>query len=125
MPARLARLAAAALALAMTGFSNQPRPVLLSCQGDFAQFANRFLVTRPMELNFAVDWTAPSVVPLNGGSPGVILSLTPLEFSFDVQYEGYRAAYHLNRVDGTFSQRPNIGGIFFGRCEQKPLEPKF
>jgi hypothetical protein len=120
-----ARLAAAMLALGMTGFGNQPQPGLLSCTGDFGQFANGFIVTRLMELNFAVDWTTPSVTPLNGGSPARIISMTSLEVSFEVQYEGYRAAYHLNRVDGTFSQRPNLGGIFFGRCELKPLETKF
>jgi hypothetical protein len=99
-------------------------PGLLACHGDFAQFANGFMVSRPMELNFVVDWQAPWVVPTNGGSTGRIISLTALEFSFEVQYEGYRAAYHLNRVDGTFSQRPNLGGVFFGKCEMRPYTTK-
>jgi hypothetical protein len=99
-------------------------PAMLACHGDFAQFANGFMVTRPMELDFIVDWQAPWVVPTNGGSTGRILSLTALEFSFEVQYEGYRAAYHLNRVDGTFSQRPDLGGVFFGRCDTRPYTAK-
>ena len=133
---RYARVAAAALGLCLASCDNvyfalpvelrgQPiRPTLLVCQGDFGQFANGFMVARPMELGFAVDWLAPSVTPMNGGGPGRIIALNSLEFSFEVQYEGYRIAYHLNRVDGTFSQRPNLGGIFFGRCQEKPLIPK-
>jgi hypothetical protein len=141
---RYARLAAAALALSLTGCdyiqtqlqqagmlqSLPPRPVQLVCDGDFGQFANGFIVTRPMVLHFAVDWTVPSVAPLDGGyKPAKIIALTPLELSFEVQYEGYRVAYHLDRVGGTFSQRPNLlgqgpnqGGVYFGTCVIKPLE---
>lgn len=93
----------------------------LACRGDFGQFANGFIVARPMELDFAVYWDKPAIYPLNGGSPARAVSLTSLGLSFDVQYQGYRAAYHLNRVDGTFSQHPSPGGVFFGRCELKPL----
>jgi len=100
------------------------QPALLACRGDFAQFANGFMVTRPMELDFAIYWDKPAIFPLNGGSPARIITVNGLELSFEVQYEGYRAAYHLNRVDGTFSQRPNIGGVFFGRCDWKPLAPR-
>jgi hypothetical protein len=108
-----------------------PPPALLACNGDFGQFANGFIVSRPMVLRFAVDWAAPSVTPLDGGyKPARIIALTPLELSFEVQYEGYRVAYHLDRVNGTFSQRPNLfgqgpnlGGVYFGRCEIKPLAP--
>jgi hypothetical protein len=108
------------------------RPVQLVCNGDFGQFANGFIVTRPMVLNFVVDWTAPSVTPLDGGSkPAKIIALTPLELSFEVQYEGYRVAYHLDRVNGNFSQRPNLlgqgpnqGGVYFGTCVIKPLESR-
>jgi hypothetical protein len=82
------------------------------------------MVTRPMELKFVVDWQVPSVTPVDGGGPGRIIALTPLELSFAVQYEGYKAAYHLDRIGGTFSQRPKLGGVFFGRCDQRPLETK-
>jgi hypothetical protein len=109
-----------------------PPPVLLACNGDFGQFANGFIVSRPMVLHFVVDWTAPSVTPTDGGyKPAKITALTQLELSFEVQYEGYRVAYHLDRVTGTFSQRPNLlgqgpnqGGVYFGHCEIKPLETK-
>jgi hypothetical protein len=99
-------------------------PAKLTCRGDFAQFSNGFMITRPMELTFAVWWTVPAVQPLDGGSPARILSLTSLELSFEVKYEGYKAAYHLNRVDGSFTQRPNIGGVFSGTCDVRPLTPQ-
>jgi hypothetical protein len=131
---RFARLAGATLVLALSGcvyFQQLQQsvqsetqagwPSLLTCHGDFAQFANGFWVARPMELHFAVWWSTPAVQPTDGGSRARILSLTPLELSFEVQYEGYKVAYHLNRVDGTFSQRPNLGGVFFGSCYAKPL----
>jgi hypothetical protein len=143
---RYARLAAAALALSLAGCDYLQtqlqqagmqqglplRPVQLVCNGDFGQFANGFIVTRPMVLHFAVDWAAPSVAPLDGGyKPAKIIALTPLELSFEVQYEGYRVAYHFDRVNGTFSERPNLfgqganqGGVYFGTCESKPLETK-
>jgi hypothetical protein len=119
------RAAAAALALGTTGFVDQQPPVLLACHGDFAQFANGFMVARPMALHFVVDWLAPTVVPTDGGSPGRILALTALELTFEVQYEGYRVAYHVNRIDGTISQRPNLGGVFFGSCDTKPVTTRF
>ena len=141
---RYARLAGTTLVLALGGcvyFQQlqqqiQPElqpgwPSLLSCHGDFAQFANGFMVARPMELHFAVWWSTPAVQPTDGGSPARVLSLTSLELSFEVQYEGYKIAYHLNRVDGTFTQRPNLlgqgpnqGGVFFGNCDTKPLATK-
>ena len=99
-------------------------PAELACHGDFAQFSNGFMVARPMELHFAVWWSVPAVQPIDGGSPALILSLTPLELSFVVKYEGYKVAYHLNRVDGTFTQRPNLGGVFFGNCDIRPLATK-
>ena len=122
------RLAAVLLALAPGGCDYlMPGPVtLLACHGDFAQFANGFMVARPMQLNFIVDWQTPLVVPASGGgSQGRIIALSPLEFSFEVQYEGYRTAYHVNRVDGTISQRPNLGGVFFGNCEMRPYATRF
>jgi len=139
---RYARLAATALALSLAGCDYvqtlqqagmlqglPPRPVQLVCDGDFGQFANGFIVTRPMVLHFAVDWMAPSVTPLDGGyKPATIIALNALELSFEVQYEGYRVAYHLDRVNGTFSQRPNLGrganlgGVYFGTCATRPLE---
>jgi hypothetical protein len=99
--------------------------VVLACSGDFGQFSNGFIVARPSELNFIVDWRVPSVYPVNGGSATQILSLNTAELSFVVQYEGYRAAYWINRLDGTISQRPNIGGVYFGRCDPRPFEQKF
>jgi hypothetical protein len=130
---RYARLAAAA-ALTLNGctYVQQVRQVLqpetqpgwpseLICRGDFAQFANGFMVARPMELHFAVWWSTPAVQPIDGGGRTKILSLTALELSFEVPYEGYKVAYHLNRVDGAFTQRPNLGGVFFGNCTTKPL----
>lgn len=99
-------------------------PDELACHGDFAQFSNGFMVARPMELHFAVWWNLPAVQPTDGGSPARILSLTPLELSFEVKYEGYEVAYHLNRIDGTFTQRPNLGGVFFGNCHIRPLTTK-
>jgi hypothetical protein len=98
---------------------------MLVCHGDFAQFANGFMVARPMELHFLVDWLAPWVVPTDGGATGRVIALTPLEFSFEVQYEGYRVAYHVNRVDGSISQRPNLGGVFSGKCDMQPLATRF
>ena len=127
------RLAALALALAPGGCAYvqawqaeiQPDwPSQLACRGDFAQFANGFMVARPMDLHFVVWWTVPAVQPTDGGSPARILSLTPLELSFEVKYEGYRVAYHLNRVDGSFTQRPDLGGVFFGNCDIRPLATK-
>lgn len=131
---RFARLGGAALVLVLSGcvYVQQLRqqiqpelqadwPALLACHGDFAQFANGFMVARPMELHFATWWTIPAVQPTDGGSSARILSLTSLELSFEVQYEGYKVAYHLNRVDGTFTQRPNLGGVFFGTCDARPL----
>lgn len=97
---------------------------MLACHGDFAQFANGFMVARPMELHFAVWWDAPAVQPTDGGGVAKVLSLTPLELSFEVPYQGYKVAYHLNRVDGTFSQHPNLGGVFFGNCDVRPLTTK-
>jgi hypothetical protein len=144
---RYARLAAAALALSLAGCDYvqtqlqlagvlqgvPPLPVQLVCNGDFGQFANGYIVSRPMVLHFAVDWAVPSVTPLDGGfKPAKIIALTPLELSFEVQYEGYRVAYHFDRINGTFSQRPNLfgqganqGGVYFGSCEIKPLDAKF
>jgi hypothetical protein len=121
--ATYARLVGAVLALATTGLAPQP-PQLLACHGDFGQFANGFLVARPMELDFVVDWTTPSVAT-TGGIWGRITALTALELAFDIQYEGYRATYRVNRVDGTISQRPNIGGAFSGNCELQPFTKKF
>lgn len=129
----LAWFAGAALTLALSGCAYvqqwqaeaQPGwPSQLVCHGDFAQFANGFWVARVMDLHFVVWWTAPAVQPTDGGSPAHILSLTPLELSFEVKYEGYKVAYHLNRVDGTFTQRPNLGGVFFGNCDIRPLATK-
>jgi hypothetical protein len=140
---RQARLAAAALALSLAGcdyvqiqlqqaglLQAPLGPVQLVCDGDFGQFANGYIVSRPMILHFAVDWAVPSVTPLDGGfKPAKIIALNSLELSFEVQYEGYQVAYHLDRVHGTFSQRPNLfgqganqGGVYFGRCETKPLD---
>nr|UXE45972.1 hypothetical protein Hi04_10k_c5482_00018 [uncultured bacterium] len=100
-----------------------PAPVnLLVCNGDFGQFANGFIVSRPMELSFVVDWVTPAVTPLNGGGATRIIALNSIELSFEVQYEGYKAAYHLDRVQGIFSQRPNLGGVFFGRCSLRPFQ---
>jgi hypothetical protein len=100
-------------------------PALLACYGDFAQFANKAIVARLSELKFVVDWATPSVTPLNGGGPAYVIALNALELSFDVPYEGYRAAYHLDRVGGVFSQRPSPGGVYFGRCELRPLTTQF
>ena len=100
-----------------------PQPVgVLACQGDFGKFANGFMVARPMELKFVVDWLAPWV-QTDGGKPGRIITLTSLELTFEVKYEGYSVVYHVNRLDGTFSQRPNVGGIFYGTCNLKPYAP--
>jgi hypothetical protein len=133
--ARSASLAAVVLGLSLAGceqaylqipveLRGQPVfPVLLVCKGDFGQFANGFMVSRPMELSFVVNWSAQVVTPMNGGSPARLITPNSAELSFDVQYEGYRVAYHLNRVDGTFSQRPNLGGVFFGTCKEQPYVP--
>lgn len=101
-------------------------PSVLACRGDFAQFKNGFFDARPMALHFAVYWTTPGpvIIPLDGGAPAQVLALTPLELSFAVQYRGYKAVYRLNRVDGSFSQRPDLGGVFAGTCEFRPLTTK-
>jgi len=131
---RYARFVLAALAIGMTGFDffgqafllgPAPPVVVLDCGGDFGQFANGFLVARPSQLDFIVDWRVPSVYPVNGGGATRVLSINSAELSFEVQYEGYRAAYYVNRLDGTISQRPNLGGVFFGRCAPKPYAPQF
>jgi hypothetical protein len=124
--AHYARFAGAALALALTGFSPQQQlvPGLLSCHGDFGQFANKFIIARPMELNFIVDWALPSVFT-DGGRGGRIVAFDAYNLVFEVQYEGYRVTYHVNRIDGSISQRPNFGGAYFGTCELRPLERKF
>ena len=122
---KYARFAAAVLALGMTGFGDQPAPpVLLACNGDFGKFANGFLVARPMELNFVVDWQKP-VVATSSGNVGRIITLTPYELSFEIQYDGYKVIYDINRIEGTIRQWPNIGGVFSGRCEEQPLRQKF
>jgi hypothetical protein len=137
---KFARWAAAAMGLGLAGCASlQPvldsfqraslqaqGTALLVCDGDFGQFANGYIVSRPMQLQFAVYWGVPAIYPMNGGSPAKILALNSLELSFDVEYEGYSAAYHLDRVDGTFVQRPNLGrpnlgGVYFGRCYAQPL----
>ena len=126
----VARVTGIAFALGLAGCDywqlpplGQPAPVnLLVCNGDFGQFANGFLVARPMELTFVVDWVTPAVTPLNGGGATRILALSTIELSFEVQYETYKAAYHLDRVQGILSQRPNLGGVFFGRCWLRPFQ---
>ena len=122
------RLAAALSLLGLSGCAyvvpTATTANLLACRGDFGQFANGFIVARPMELDFAIYWDKPAIYPLNGGGPARGVGLSSLGLSFEVQYQGYRAPYHLNRVDGAFSQRPSPGGVFFGRCELKPLETR-
>lgn len=129
------RLAAALLMLGLSGCAYlapltaafpPPRATanLLACRGDFGQFANGYIIARPMELDFAVYWDQPAIFPLNGGSLVRGVSVNSLGLSFEVQYPGYRVAYHLNRVDGTFSQHPSPGGVYFGRCELRPLETR-
>jgi hypothetical protein len=128
----LARLAGMVLALGLGGCEYMQLPPLgppaqvnlLACHGDFGQFANGFMVARPMELDFVIDWVTPAVTPLNGGGATRIIALNAIELSFEVKYEGYNAAYHLDRVQGIFSQRPNLGGVFFGRCAIKPFVTK-
>jgi hypothetical protein len=127
----LARLAGVAFALGLAGcdywqalppLGTPPAVNLLVCNGDFGQFANGFMVARPMQLNFVVDWVTPVVTPLNGGGATRIIALNAIELSFEVKYETYKVAYHLDRVQGIFSQRPNLGGIFFGRCYLQPYQ---
>ncbi len=134
-----ARLAVAALALTLSGCDYwQPKlqqlelqlgvpagPALLVCRGDFGQFANGFMVARPMKLHFIIDWATSTVTPTDGGGPTRLSALNSAALSFEIRYEGYRAAYNLDRVTGTFSQRPNLGGVFFGRCEINPYTTKF
>ena len=117
------RLPAAALALAATGFG-PPQPELFACHGSFAILARGFVTGRPSELNFVVDWQAPSIAT-DTGRPGRITALTVLEVAFEVQYDTYKAAYRINRIDGTISQTSNFGGLFRGVCELKPLRTKF
>jgi hypothetical protein len=127
---RYAPFAAAALLLGLTScdYYAAPwvveQPALLACHGNFGQFANGFMVARPMELNFAADWLIPSIAT-SGGTPGHIISLTPYEVTFEIQYAGYKALYHINRIEGTIQQLPNVGGVFSGRCDQLPLRQKF
>jgi len=128
--AALRRLAAAILVLNLAACDYWQLPPLgppaavnlLVCNGDFGQFANGFPVSRPMQLSFVVDWATPAVTPLNGGGATRIIALNTIELSFEIQYEGYKAAYHLDRVQGIFSQRPNLGGVFFGRCYLRPFQ---
>jgi hypothetical protein len=49
--------------------------------GDVVQFANGFIVARPMELPFVVGWTVPAVQPTDSGLLAPILSRPPLELS--------------------------------------------
>lgn len=117
------------LALTLAGCEYWPLPPAgapqvntLACNGDFVQFANGYPIARLMELSFVVDWATPAVTPINGGGATRVIALNAIELSFEVQYEGYKAAYHLDRVQGIFSQRPNLGGVFFGRCYLKPYQ---
>ena len=126
---RYVRFAEAALLLGLTSCGSVPpwvisQPALLACHGDFGQFANGFMVARPMELNFVLDWQVP-VVATSGGIPGRIISLTPYELTFEIQYPGYKDLYHINRIDGTIQEHPNVGGIFSGRCDLGQLQQKF
>jgi hypothetical protein len=94
-------------------------PSQLACHRDAAQFANGFTVAQPMELHFVMCRTVTAVQPTDSGSPVAILSLTPLELSFED--EGYKAAHHLDRIDVTLTQRVNLVGAFFGNCDVRPL----
>jgi hypothetical protein len=119
-----ARLVAAALALGTTGFGLPQQTGLLSCEGSFGEFANGFLVNKPSQLRFVVDWVTPAVAT-EGGRPGHITELTRTVLAFEVQYVGYKAFYYVNRIDGTISQVSSLGGRFTGICDLKSLDTKF
>jgi hypothetical protein len=120
---RPARVLVVAFALAMTG-AEHDHERLLSCHGSFGRFVNGFLVDKPSELNFIVDWLAPKIMT-EGGRPGVVTALTATELAFEVQYDGYKAHYRISRIDGAIRQAVSLGAVFYGLCELKPLETKF
>jgi hypothetical protein len=121
---KYARLAAAVLAIGMTGFGYQ-QPGLLSCEGRFGRFgSNGFLIAMPSQLSFLVDWLTPAI-STDTGTLGRITALTPVELTFEIQYENYRANYRVSRIDGTISERSNFGGVFYGICDLRSLETKF
>ncbi|HYM73783.1 MAG TPA: hypothetical protein VET89_12435 [Stellaceae bacterium] len=120
--ARYPRLAAATLALAATGASYPGS--LLSCHGSFGKFANGFLVAKPSQLKFIVDWQTPRI-SAEAGWPGRIIALTPIEIVFDIQYDGYKATYRVSRADGSITESSSLGGVFRGVCDLKALETRF
>ncbi|HTZ35679.1 MAG TPA: hypothetical protein VMB84_06605 [Stellaceae bacterium] len=121
---RYVRVLAAALALSMTAWLIEPTTGVLSCEGSFGEFANGFLVNKPSQLRFIVDWLTP-MVQTEGGRPAQIIELTRTVLSFAVRYDGYEAIYHVNRIDGAISQIPSLGGQFTGVCHFKSLDTKF
>jgi hypothetical protein len=120
---KLARWLAVGFALAMLGAQDH-KPEVLSCRGSFGRFANGTLVDKPSRLNFVVDWLAPTIATA-GGRPGRITALSKTELDFAVQYDGYRASYQVNRIDGSIREAGTLGSVFSGICEVKPLTTKF
>ena len=129
------RLAAAVLALGMTGF-NWLSDLTASigfgyqhygrfyCEGRFGTFSNGQLDAMPSQLTFVVDWQMPGVVT-DTGVAGRITAITPLEVAFDVQYPAFRASYFISRIDGAITETSNFGGAFRGRCTLTPLDTAF
>lgn len=108
----------------LTAAFGTPQAGLLSCRGDFGEFAQGQLAARPSELNFVVDWNAPTIFTETGRA-GTITALTPISVAFEVQYADYTAAYWINRRDGSIAETSNFGGKFWGECALKPLATRF
>lgn len=129
---RHARIAAAFLALGMTGFgspavaqvSGYQQYGMFSCVGRFATFVRRQIDTEPSQLTFVIDWLTPAIVT-DRGVPGRVTSVTPLQVTFDIQYPTYHASYFISRIDGTISQTGESNGVFRGTCDLTPLATRF
>jgi len=108
----------------LTSAFGTPQPGLLTCRGDFAEFARGTVSARVSDLNFVVDWNAPTIFT-ETGRPGKITAATPISVAFEVQYPDYTAAYWINRRDGSIAEMSNFGGRYWGECAMRPLATRF
>jgi len=121
--ARFNRVLAVVFGVAMLG-AEWIQPAVLACHGMFGRFADGTLVDKPSRLNFIVDWQVPAVAT-ESGRPGRIIALSSTALDFEIQYDGYKAVYQVNRLDGTIREASTLGSVFSGVCELKPFAPKF
>jgi hypothetical protein len=117
--------AAALVALGSTGIFGYQHYGTFNCEGRFGQFySSGMLSSEPGQLAFVIDWQMPGIVT-DTGVPGRITAITPIAFSFDVQYPTFKASYFINRLDGTITETSNFGGAFRGTCDLTALQTRF